>query len=324
MNRLPSKDESWDKVTRWAVLGGGAIWLVAIAVLRPNPFQWEWAVWLLLLSALVLVPMALGLTATPEQQGRHPLPWRAAVGLQPPAVLALLAAFALPGGIVAALLAVPWLAVTGLVAWFGLHRLLHRGIRPLEELSIDAGLVFLAVGGIWTVLSRLGARPLGFADVIVFLTAIHFHYAGLALPLLTGLAGRWMRSLTARLGAGGAIIGVPLVASGITATQLGFGSLLECAAAWITAIAGSLTACLHLQLAVQRGQPLLVRLLWMVTGLSLVWSMALAAIYGSRAYWNVAWLDIPWMRALHGSANGLGFALAGMLAWSLAKPALKS
>jgi hypothetical protein len=46
--------------------------------------------------------------------------------------------------------------------------------------------------------------------------------------------------------------------------------------------------------------------------------MALAALYGSRFFVSVPWLDIPWMRALHGTTNSLGFALAGLLAWTLA------
>jgi hypothetical protein len=45
--------------------------------------------------------------------------------------------------------------------------------------------------------------------------------------------------------------------------------------------------------------------------------MALAALYGSRAFLPVSWLDIPWMRALHGTANAFGFALAGLLGWWL-------
>ena len=40
-------------------------------------------------------------------------------------------------------------------------------------------------------------------------------------------------------------------------------------------------------------------------------------LYGSRFYVDVSWLDIPWMRALHGSANAIGFALLGMWSWCL-------
>lgn len=45
----------------------------------------------------------------------------------------------------------------------------------------------------------------------------------------------------------------------------------------------------------------------------------LAAIYGSRFYVPMPWLDIPWMRAVHGTANALGFGLAGLLAWAMAR-----
>jgi hypothetical protein len=27
------------------------------------------------------------------------------------------------------------------------------------------------------------------------------------------------------------------------------------------------------------------------------------------------WLNVPWMRALHGTANAIGFALVSVLAW---------
>jgi len=47
--------------------------------------------------------------------------------------------------------------------------------------------------------------------------------------------------------------------------------------------------------------------------------MVLAGLYGTRALFPVAGLDIPWMRALHGSANAIGFALAGVLGWVLAE-----
>ena len=222
-----------------------------------------------------------------------------------------------PAAPAAAALALPWLVFTALVAVLGLSRLWSRGFLPLEELCIDAGLMYLSVGGGWLVLSRLGARPLGFEDIIVLLTAIHFHYAGFLFPLLTGLAGRALGGRVARLAAGGVIGGVPLVAVGITATQLGIPPLLECIASWVTALAGLLTAWLHLRLAARATHPALVRFLWAVSGLFLAVGMVLAALYGSRAYGGIPGLDIPWMRALHGSADALGFGLAGVLAWSL-------
>lgn len=60
-------------------------------------------------------------------------------------------------------------------------------------------------------------------------------------------------------------------------------------------------------------------MLWALAGVALAASMVLAGLYGTRALFPVAGLDIPWMRALHGSANAIGFALAGVLGWVLAE-----
>jgi hypothetical protein len=98
----------------------------------------------------VLVPLGLRLLS-PE---RRPLGWRAAVALQLPAALLLLVSFSWPVGRVAAALAVPWLICTGLT------RLWSQCFSPPEELCIDAGMVNIAIGGGWTVLSRFGASPL--------------------------------------------------------------------------------------------------------------------------------------------------------------------
>jgi hypothetical protein len=46
--------------------------------------------------------------------------------------------------------------------------------------------------------------------------------------------------------------------------------------------------------------------------------MTLAGLYGLRTWVSVSWLDIPWMWALHGTANSLGVGVAGLLAWVLA------
>src|SRR5262249_30710618 len=146
--------------------------------------------------------------------------WQAAFWLQLPAALALAGSFTLPAGLAAAVLALPWLGFTGLIAWMGLVSLVSRGPRPVEGFRIYSGFGFLCVGGAWTVVSRYGARPLGFSDLIVLATAVHFHYAGFVLPLLTGLAGRLLRSRTAQHAAVGVVLGVPLVAVGITLSAL--------------------------------------------------------------------------------------------------------
>jgi hypothetical protein len=307
---------------RVTVLAGALVWVGFVAWLRPGVLADDWSAILLLLAPLVVVPLGLQLAG--------PLSWpgRVAEILQLPAALLLVVAFVLPAGSEAGLWTVPWLLVTGLVCLEGLVRVLRRGLRPVTELCLDAGLVFLVVGGLWTSAARAGLRPLDFESTIVLLTANHFHYAGFVLPILAGLAGRQLPGRISQATALGVLAGVPLVAAGITATQLRFAPWLECLAALVMAAAGLGVACLHLALAWQGGRTRLVRGLWGVAGGSLVFGMVLAACYGLRIYLPLEGLSIPWMRALHGTVNVFGFALAGMAGWLISagrgQPSLKT
>ena len=301
-----------------SALVGAVVWVVALLVLRPSPLEVIWAKFLLLLAPLVLLPLGLRLARSAADDGLD-RPWRAVTLAQPPAALLLGGAFLLPQGFTAAVLALPWLATTGLIALLGLARVRRHASGSMHALYIDAGMVYVAVGGGWAVLDRLGLRPLDFEPVIVLLTAIHFHYAGFVLPLVAGLIIRRAGGRAARVAGVGVIAGVPLVAVGITTTQLGLPPLLESVAVWLTAAAGMLAGWLQVKLALGPGRPPLIRCLWMVAGVSLIASMALAALYGSRFQAPLAWLDIPWMRAVHGSANALGFGALGLLGWTLAE-----
>jgi hypothetical protein len=221
---------------------GAIVWAMALLVGRPSPFETAWARALLMLAPLVLLPLGLRLAAAPAGTAGRDGWWRTAVILQLPTAVLLGSAFLVSPGLPAAALAIPWSATTALIALLGLARARRHAAGPLSELCIDAGLVYLAIGSAWAVCDRLGVRPLDFQDVIVLLTAVHFHYAGFVLPLLTGLALRHGRGRTESLAGVGVIVGVPLVAIGITATQLNFGPALECATAWILASAGIPTA----------------------------------------------------------------------------------
>ena len=273
---------------------------------------------MLLLSPLVLVPLGLRLDAQRAETALLFPCWRVAVRLQLPSALLLAAAFASPQGLLAASLGLPWLATTTLLGLVALARLWQRGLTAVSELSMDAAWIFLPVGAGWAALSRWGARPLDFEPIIVLLTAAHFHHAGFVLPLVTGLAGRAAGGKTAWVAAVGVVGGVPLVAAGITATQLGCAPILEVVAAMLTTLAALLTAWLHFQLAGERRWPGLARGSWLLASLVLVGGMSLAGLYGCRSLVPLAWLDIPWMRAWHGSGNALGFGLPVMFAWALA------
>lgn len=303
--------------TKTRVWLGSAVWIGVVVLTVPHVLHLAWAYAMLLFAALVLVPLALDLVDADDDTLLAAEFFRMAHGLQLPAALLLILAFVQPAGMKALACAAPWIICTGLVATTGLLRILRRGITPLSLLCRDVGLVFLAVGGGWLTCDRIGFRPLGFSPDIVLLTAIHFHFAGLILPIITGrVVAEFSDVRFAALVGYGVLSGVPLVAVGITASQLGTGHGIELfSTAWL-AMATMAVASMHLILAAQRRWPMWVRAFWAIAACALFFSMSLAVLYATRPYvMPIVWLDIPWMRALHGTANVFGFALPAVIAW---------
>jgi hypothetical protein len=210
-----------------------------------------------------------------------------------------------------------------MIATTGWLRVRHGGWRrSFDRLCGDAAFIFLGVGGAWVFADRAGHRPLGCDAAIVALTAVHFHFAGLLLPLLAGLTVRaFPESRLATRAAVGALLGVPAVAAGVSLTQLGWGPAVESAAGCGLALAGGVLAVLHVRLAMERKTGSgLQRGLFFVAGVSLFFAMTLAAAFAARGFLapTMPWLTVPWMRAVHGTVNALGFGLCGVLAWGRA------
>ena len=302
----------------WRALGGGVVWLAWVAWCAPSVRDGAWAHALLLLSALVLVPLALELTEQrkPSLLTGKLVRWTG--WLQLPSALLLAIAAAREPGVLTALAAFPWVMLTGFIAMTGWLRAREGGwSRPIGKLCGDLALMFLAVGGAWTFADRAGFRPLGFDPAIVALTAVHFHFAGLLLPLLAGLVvERFPESRFAARAAVGTVLGVPAVAVGITTTQLGWGGAPEAAAGTGLALAGMAVATWHVRLATEKSERPLARAWFLLAGVSLALAMVLAALYSLRSITiPFPWLDLAWMRAVHGTVNAFGFGLGGLLAW---------
>ncbi|MGE0606897.1 MAG: YndJ family transporter [Pirellulales bacterium] len=281
-----------------------ATWGAAMALLRPG-----WAAAMLLLAVTALVPLALRLVA--GQPGSRPARIAARFyrwGRWPGAIL-LGASFALSPGPWATALAVPWLIMAICVAVMGLDRLLRHVRGPVHEAATGYGMVFLAGGAGWAVLSRGGLRPMEFSDLIVLLTAVHFHFAGCLLPILIGLAGRGLADCWTSLAAALAAVGVPLLAVGFT-----YSPSIELLAAGLLAAACVLLAVQQFRLALGSNLPGPL-MLWSVSSLSVLTAMTLAAIYAWGEYSGHKFLDIPRMLPLHGGLQGLGFVLPSLLAW---------
>lgn len=229
--------------------------------------------------------------------------------------------FLLSTGNLAAMLVSGWAVLSFVLGWFGMRRILSRGLIRSYEVAIDIGVMCLPVAGCWLVASRAGATPLGFHEPIVLLTAVHFSFTGFLALTLIGIAGRTLSRTTRLLRSAYAcivfliILSIPMVALGIAVSPL-----LEMVGVVLTA--GSLLwyAGVALVALVPRLSGVAVRLFLTLSSLSLLGAMVLAIGYGVSEYVEYPHVDIPTMVEFHGPLNAYGFVLMGLLAWLMVGP----
>lgn len=294
-------------------LTGLAVWAAMFALPVGEDVQ-EGMARILLLMLLALFPAGLALVEEQEQSNAL----KTGVFLQPFAAVIVAGAFLLPPGVLAGTLAIAWLPFTGFLAWHGLMRFQRRGwresLRQVEELCVDAALAYLPVGAVWLFASRMGIELMGFDEPVVILTAIHFHFAGFAAPLLAGLAGRRVREGGGRLGM---LAGVGwVVAAGPALVALGFtfSPLVEALAA-VTLAAGYLGLSVATLFSVLKRVGAPARALLAVSALSAVVTMFAAAAYAFGNYGGRVTIAIPQMVNVHGWVNALGFVACGLAGW---------
>lgn len=303
------------QIQKYRLLLGGIGWLTWMLAVWPSPLDVAWGRGILLLAPMVIVPMATDVLArTAPFSASQILPkiqhW------QLPAALLFAVAFLLPNGCLSMVCALPWVGITFAITTVGLGEIWRGAWRDGASFSLAAGMAYLSVAGIWAVMERLGFYPFGFNPEIVFLTIVHFHYAGFLLPVLAGLVSRQLsQTVFSQITGYFTVAAVGLLAVGITLTQLGLDTNWEMASAWLMASSAAAVGALHLRLAFLKNLPLRIRCLWATAAIALLGGMLLAGLYGSRFLEPVAWLDIPMMRALHGTLNAVGFGLCGVWGW---------
>jgi hypothetical protein len=274
---------------------------------------------LFLLAPLVHVP--LGLRVVRRLSGGFSRFGITASRLLPAGAIAAALSFWPHTGFAAGLLAGGWLFICLLLAAEGLLFLFRGGYRSFQDICISAGLCYLAVGGVWLVLSRSGATPMHFAEPIILLTAVHFHFTGFALPVIAAATGR---SLATRSPGGRFAPLFPYVAAGIVGGPAilagGFvlgSSLWKLVAALFLASICVLLAVLIFSI-VPDIEPRAAQVLLSISAASLIFGMVLAGTYVIGDFTQRYWLLIPRMARLHGTTNALGFALCGLTGWVLA------
>ncbi|MBK8099300.1 MAG: YndJ family transporter [Planctomycetes bacterium] len=242
-------------------------------------------------GAFIAVPAAVRLADpfvdTGEQRfGRWRVVWLAWF----PAATALFASFQSQLGALAGLLAVPWLLWTVFVALLGMLRAAERGGGPWAEVAIDAGLVYLAIGGVWLLAARVGVPLLGFEEPWVSLTAAHFHFAGPVLPIVTGSLARRLPGMFGELASAGVVIGVPLVAIGITCGHRAGLVLAEFACAMVLIVA-TLAVAVSAAFVAWR-ERLAARMCLLLTSLSLTFGMTAATLWAMQRGFPAATADL--------------------------------
>ena len=302
--------------TRWNRIGaaGGAVaWLILGGLSFAGVASLGLLELLFLSAPLVLVPLGLQLIGSAEISARQRTLLRAGSLLQPFGAALAALSFLAPTGETAAWIAGGWLLAVLPLAAAGVTFPVKLLRDPIDA-CFEAGLLYLPIGAVWLVITRLGATPMELGEPIILPTAVHFHFSGFALACITGATGRSLETQsTARrvfqVIALGIIGGTFLIAIGFLASP-----------GWKYAAIG-LFYCNLLGLAgyviagLSRVTRTLPRILLCVSSGSLAIGMTLALIYAAGEYSGDLLIDIPGMALWHGPINGIGFTLCALLGW---------
>ena len=213
------------------------------------------------------------------------------------------------------LLSVPWLwirahaAIPVVVGW------LRSGIPNHGRLCLESARVFPAIGAAWLVANRANWTPWGFDPLIVLLTAAHFHHAGFTLQLMAGLHAKARPGCWTRFSCVAIMLGVPLVAVGITCTHFGVLKFVEPFGVTVLVLGALGVAVSQVWRGLERQHTIWTRLGFFISGASLFAAMVLALGFGLRYLIPNFALTMPQMWAIHGTLNAFGFGLCGILAW---------
>jgi len=300
-----------------AAIFGGAAWVALLGLSSAGLLPIGLIELIFLLAPLVLVPLGLGLIAAPRAiKLPEPFMYWARL-LQPFGAALAVASFCVAPGASAAVLACGWLVVCGLLGLCGLLQLWWDRAKSVHQNCFSFGLLYLPVGGVGLVASRLGVGLMGFKEPIVFLTAVHFHYSGFAAPLLVWATGRVLNPVSGvkrgilRLAAWGVIVAPALVALGFVISPF-----LKILSSYL--LATSLTGLSILTLeALPLIAPTIARWLLALSAISIPGAMMLVCIYAVGDFTGHELITIPQMAASHGILNSFGFALCGLIAWTL-------
>jgi hypothetical protein len=301
-------------------IAGAVVWTGLAAASRSHWAPLNTIELLFLLGPLVIVPLGLELCirSTPENGMERSI--RSAIRFQLPAALCAAASFWFPQKVEATILVLPWFGFGCFIGITGLMSLLRGEFRKLNAACMIVSFLYLPVGCAWLVASRLGLSPMGFQEPIVLLTAVHFHFAGFAAPLLARAAAGLMEKKSVLLQrifnvfAAGVLAGPGLLAAGFV-----IGPRLKLAMALVVACSEVGLSLLFLA-SIRVVRPRLAQVFIAISAASVLFAMVLAAVWAIGEFPLQPFVHLDEMARLHGTANAFGFVLCGLVGWTLAAP----
>jgi len=267
----------------------------------------NWEAILVIVSAIILVPIGLELIFEKEKYRRFE-------NLILLSAFLLLPAYSLPELEFSKILCLPYLLVT---IWLSVDYVFlffkNEKYKSLENWLPIFALGYLTVGAGWIFLFLFNIRPFDFSPTIVGLTAAHFHLAGF---VLTVHVWKLIQQKTIRRKAFLSIaplLGMPIVAAGITLSKLGFDYKIEMFGSLF--FVGFVLVMIWEQIRFALTQKGLRKTLFLISAGSLLFTMILASFYAIRVVFPHEFFTIRNMKIWHGTINVLGFGLAALLGW---------
>ncbi|MFJ5770402.1 YndJ family protein [Psychrobacillus sp. NPDC093180] len=258
-----------------------------------------WYFLMLTVAQLVFVPVTLQLILKKEKRFYY--------YFAIPAFLSIFILQVTPQAKLDVIFAAIYLLFTFVVALYGLGRFLRRGFIYLEEFAIDAGMMYLFIGGMWF-FAYIAEIDTGFSPLLTWLTGIHFHYSSFLLPVFIGFLGRLYKTTGYKIVCTIILVSPIIVALGITiAPWLEVVSVLL----YIIGIYGLiiLTSKATFPSSLQKTGVL-------VSFGSLAVTIIFSLLYAAR----VNTVNIDFMLCFHGLVNCVLFALCGIISWAVLTP----
>lgn len=295
---------------------GTAVWVVVFAAAtgpladRIGLLEGLW-----LIGPLVVVPLGFAVLRPPAGPARTLLLARRLA--LPAALLVVVAILAEPGD-TSVLLSLPWAAVAVIALWAGIRWVILVPRLRAKVIVPVAGIVYLAMGAAALVAWRGQLRPMDISDTGVALAAVHFTFAGFGAAVV---ADRTRAAATRRRGrsvAGAAgvvtVVAMPVLVAGLVTDR----AILDLAGAMLLAAGVLVVAGVMLTGALRRERAAGSTALLLVSSGSVLFALVLALQFAYGQWSDTYTLSVTRMLELHGTVNGLGFVVGGLLGWTLA------